>query len=93
LRFVALRSIERASKFALWESLAVLRIAKESVMAPVMKVVMRWEDDKPELKTVLKMKLPRKWKDGPTLNLKKTFVESFNEKHPDVPLALDQVSE
>lgn len=60
-------------------------------MAPVMKVVMRWEDDKPELKTVLKMKLPRKWKDGPTLNLKKTFVESFNEKHPEQAMDIDQI--
>mmetsp|Transcript_25231 Transcript_25231/g.30795 ORF Transcript_25231/g.30795 Transcript_25231/m.30795 type:complete len:520 (+) Transcript_25231:142-1701(+) len=60
-------------------------------MAPVMKLTLRWEEGPEELHTTLKIKLPRKWKEGPTLNLKETFVENYNAKHPDNKLELDNI--
>ena len=32
--------------------------------------------------TTIKIKLPKKWRDGPVANLKETFIEHFNKKHP-----------
>ena len=41
--------------------------------------------------TSLKIKLPRKWLDGPAGKVKESFVEAFNSKHPDAPLELGDV--
>lgn len=37
------------------------------------------------------MKLKKKWRSGPTINVKEVFVENYNAKHPDTPLAVDAV--
>ena len=37
------------------------------------------------------MKLKKKWRSGPTINVKEVFVENYNAKHPDTPLAIDAV--
>uniref|UniRef100_A0A7S2RVM9 Hsp90 chaperone protein kinase-targeting subunit n=1 Tax=Mucochytrium quahogii TaxID=96639 RepID=A0A7S2RVM9_9STRA len=52
-------------------------------MAPAMKVTLKYEPADESLHTILKLTLPRKWKEGPTLKLKETFVEEFNKKHGD----------
>ena len=37
------------------------------------------------------MKLKKKWRAGPTINVKETFVESYNSKHPDTALDVSAV--
>mmetsp|Transcript_410 Transcript_410/g.958 ORF Transcript_410/g.958 Transcript_410/m.958 type:complete len:579 (-) Transcript_410:265-2001(-) len=60
-------------------------------MAPAMKVTLKWEEGSDEAShSVIKLTLPRKWKEGPTLQLKETFVDQYNKKHPDSPLDLSQ---
>ena len=55
-----------------------------------MKVTMIWAVSD-ETAMTLKVKLPRKWREGPTSNLTSTFVDAYNKKHPDAPLDLAEV--
>ena len=53
-------------------------------MAPAMKVTVSFKHEADAgLNMTLKLKLPRKWKDGPTSNIKGTFIENYNKKHPE----------
>ena len=61
-------------------------------MPPAMKVYIHHDEDADAARhTTIKIKLPKKWRDGPVFNLKETFIEHFNKKHPEQPLALADV--
>jgi hypothetical protein len=61
-------------------------------MPPAMKVYIHHDEGADAANhTTIKIKLPKKWRDGPVLNLKETFIEHFNKKHPEQPLALADV--
>ncbi len=49
-----------------------------------MRVVLKYTAAEPHL--VIKVKLPKKWLNGPTDNLKTTLVDAYNSKHPDSAL-------
>ena len=52
-------------------------------MAPALKVYIKYTPPKggdAALETTLKLKVPRKWRDGPVRNLLTTFLEHFNSK-------------
>jgi len=56
-----------------------------------MKVTLQYEpqdDETDDLETTLRITLPAKWLDGPVSKVRDTFVEKFNLKHPDCPIAL-----
>ena len=59
-------------------------------MVVAMKVTVSFAhgDDKAK-NMVLKLKLPRKWKEGPTSNIKSTFLDNYNKKHPEAALSAD----
>ncbi|GBG24324.1 Hsp90 co-chaperone Cdc37 [Hondaea fermentalgiana] len=60
-------------------------------MAPAMKVTLKWEEGAEATHAVLKLTLPRKWREGATKQLKETFVDQYNKKHEDTKLELDEV--
>jgi len=60
-------------------------------MAPAMKVTLKYEEGDASDHTVIKLTLPRKWKEGPTLQLKSSFVEAHNKKHPEKELNVEEV--
>jgi len=50
-------------------------------MAPAMKLTIKWEEGEDDSNHhVIKLTLPRKWKEGPVSKIKDQFVESYNEK-------------
>jgi len=56
-----------------------------------MKVTLQYDpqdDETDDLETTLRITLPAKWLDGPVSKVRDTFVEKFNQKHPDCPIAL-----
>lgn len=61
-------------------------------MPLAMKLTLRWEEgaDK-SLHNIMKIKLPRKWKEGPTSKIKAAFVDHYNEKFPEHALDVNQV--
>ena len=61
-------------------------------MPLAMKLTLRWEEgDDKSLHNIMKIKLPRKWKEGPTLKVKSAFVDHYNEKFPEHALDVAQV--
>lgn len=56
-----------------------------------MRLVLQYQDESEENRMVLKIALPKKWEAGPMRQVVETFVEAYNKKHADAPLAVDSV--